>query len=203
MSTTILLDTNAYLRLAKRIQPLLGKKFNPAKDYVLVVLREVADEVHRQPRLVRQYPWFDGPEYTEERKAHGVRLSKDQKNGATENKKFLLSHVAQNARAYLLHGRDPPGDVDCYVLGVAMACNWCVATDDENMHALGKDFEVKCLYAFDVLHKLLSADMIDKAKVIEIYEALETNGDLPARWIDAKGKLFKKVFGPGRAKRAD
>ena len=45
MSTTILLDTNAYLRLAKRIQPLLGKKFNPAKDYVLVVLREVEDEV--------------------------------------------------------------------------------------------------------------------------------------------------------------
>ncbi|WP_449465652.1 hypothetical protein [Stenotrophomonas humi] len=203
MTTTILLDTNAYLRLAKRIQPLLGKKFNPAKDYVLVVLREVTDEVHRQPRLVRQYPWFDGPKYTEERKAHGVRLSKDQKNEAIENKKFLLSHVARNARAYLLHGRDPPGDTDCYVLGVAMACSWCVATDDENMHALGKDFEVKCLYAFDVLHKLLSADMIDKAKVIEIYEALEINGDLTARWTDAKDKLFKKIFGPGRAKHSD
>lgn len=196
MSTTILLDTNAYLRLAKRIQPLLGKKFNPAKDYTLVVLREVADEVHRQPRLVRQYPWFDGPEYAEERKNHGARLTRDQKGEAAENKKFLLSHVARNARAYLLHGRDPPSDTDCYVLGVAMACNWCVATDDENMHALSRDFEVKCLYAYDVLHKLLSADMIDKAKVIEIYEALEVNGDITARWIDAKGKLFKKVFWP-------
>lgn len=203
MSTTILLDTNAYLRLAKRIQPLLGKKFNPAKDYALVVLREVADEVHRQPRLVRQYPWFDGPEYAEERKNHGARLTKGQKGEAAENKKFLLSHVARNARAYLLHGRDPPSDTDCYVLGVAMACNWCVATDDENMHALSKDFEVKCLYAFDVLHKLLSADMIDKAKVIEIYEAIEVNGDITARWVDAKGKLFKKVFGPSRAKRSD
>lgn len=186
-----------------RIQPLLGKKFNPAKDYVLVVLREVADEVHRQPRLVCQYPWFDGPEYTEERKAHVVRLAKDQKDEATGNKKFLLSHVARNVRAYLLHGRDPPGDTDCYVLGVAMACNWCVATDDENMHALGKDFDIKCLYACDVLHKLLSADMVDKDKVVEIYEALEANGDLTARWIDAKGKLFKKVFGTGRAKRSD
>jgi hypothetical protein len=203
LSTTILLDTNAYLRLAKRIQPLLGKKFNPAKDYVLVVLREVEDEVHRQPRLVRHYPWFDGPEYAEDRRTHGVRLSKVQKDEAAGNKKFLLSHVARNARAYLLHGRDPPGDTDCYVLGVAMACNWCVATDDENMHALGKEFDVRCLYAFDVLHKLLSADMVDKAKVIEIYEALETNGDITARWSDAKGKLFKKVFGTGRAKRTD
>jgi len=203
LSTTILLDTNAYLRLAKRIQPLLGKKFNPVKDYVLIVLREVADEVHRQPRLVHQYPWFDDAEYTEERKRYGARLTKGQKDEAAENKKFLLSHVAQHARAYLVQGRDPPSDTDCYVLGVAMACNWCVATDDENMRALGKDFEVQCLYAFDVLHKLLSAGMIDKAKVIEIYEALEANGDMTVRWIDAKGKLFKKVFGSSRAKRSD
>lgn len=101
MSTTILLDTNAYLRLAKRIQPLLGTKFNPAKDYALVVLREVADEVHRQPRLVRLYPWFDGPKYKEERKNHGARLTKGQKSEATENKKFLLSHVARNAHGLL------------------------------------------------------------------------------------------------------
>lgn len=198
-----MLDTNAYLRLAKRIQPLLGKRFNPAKDYVLIVLQEVEAEVHRQSRLVHHYPWFDGPEYAEERKTHRARLAKNQKEEALGNKKFLLSHVARNVRDYLLRGRDPPGDTDCYVLGVAMACNWCVATDDENMHALGRDFDIDCLYACDVLHKLLSADMIDKDKVIEIYEALEANGDLTARWIDAKGRLFKKVFGTGRGKRND
>lgn len=203
MSTTILLDTNAYLRLAKRIQPLLGKAFNPVKNYVLIVLSEVADEVHRQPRLVHHYPWFDGAQYKEERKRHGARLTKGQKEEAVRNKKFLLSHVARNARDYLVQGRDPPSETDCYVLGVAMACDWCVATDDENMRALGKDFEVQCHYTFDVLHKLLSAGMIDKAKVIEIYEALEANGDLTTRWIDAKGKLFKKVFGSICARRGE
>lgn len=84
-----------------------------------------------------------------------------------------------------------------------MACNWCVATDDENMRTLGKEFEVQCFYSFDVLHKLLSAGMIDRAKVIEIYAALEANGDITARWIDAKGKLFKKVFSSSRAKCRD
>lgn len=203
MSATVLLDTNAYLRLAKRIQPLLGRKFNPAKEYVLIVLKEVSDEVHRQPRLVRKYPWFDGPDYAEERRRHGVRLTKAQKDEAAVNQKFLLSHVARNASAYLSHGRDLPSVTDCYVLSVAMVCSWCVATDDENMQILCREFGVECLYAFDVLHKLLSAAMIDKAKVVEIYEALETNRDLPARWIDAKGRLFKKCFGPGRTKSGD
>ena len=202
MSTTILLDTNAYLRLAKRIQPLLGKKFNPAKDYVLVVLREVEDEVHRQPRLVHLFPWFDGQAYTAERRANGVRLSTPQKSAVDLNKKFLLSHVARNVRAYLNKG-DPPGDADCHVLAVAMVCNWHVATDDENMRALGEEFDVDCHYACEVLHKLLSAEMIDKAKVIEIYEALESNDDLTPRWIEAKEKLFKKVFCMGRGKRGD
>lgn len=39
--------------------------------------------------------------------------------------------------------------------------------------------------------------MIDKAKAIEIYEALEANADLIARWVDAKVKLCKKIFGTG------
>lgn len=47
--TLVLLDTNAYLRLAKRVRPLLGKKFGQ-KDYVLTILRDVEDEVQRSPR---------------------------------------------------------------------------------------------------------------------------------------------------------
>ena len=37
--TLVLLDTNTYLRLAKRIRPLLGVKFGQ-KDYVLTVLKD-------------------------------------------------------------------------------------------------------------------------------------------------------------------
>ena len=48
--TLVLLDTNTYLRLAKRIRPLLGVKFGQ-KDYVLTVLKDVEDEVRRSPKL--------------------------------------------------------------------------------------------------------------------------------------------------------
>lgn len=52
---SVLLDTNAYLRLAKRIRPMLGVSFDE-KDYVLTVLKDVEDEVHRNPDLTVQVP---------------------------------------------------------------------------------------------------------------------------------------------------
>lgn len=55
--TTILLDTNGYLRLAKRIRPVLGVAFG-AKKYVLRVHPQVEDEVFRNPSLTFRYPWF-------------------------------------------------------------------------------------------------------------------------------------------------
>ena len=57
--TLVLLDTNAYLRLAKRVRPLLGVPFGQ-KRYVLTVLEDVEEEVRRNPRLRFHYPWFDG-----------------------------------------------------------------------------------------------------------------------------------------------
>jgi hypothetical protein len=45
-TTLVLLDTNAYLRLAKRVRPLLGVPFGQ-KQYVVTVLEDVENEVHR------------------------------------------------------------------------------------------------------------------------------------------------------------
>lgn len=44
-TTLVLLDTNAYLRLAKRIRPLLGMPFGQ-KRYVLTEGQDVEEEVH-------------------------------------------------------------------------------------------------------------------------------------------------------------
>jgi hypothetical protein len=42
----VLLDTNAYLRLAKRVRPAVGVVFGH-KGYVLTIHKSVEDEVHR------------------------------------------------------------------------------------------------------------------------------------------------------------
>jgi hypothetical protein len=80
-STLALLDTNAYLRLAKRVRPLLGVPFGQ-RQYVLTVLQDVEDEVHRSPRLRFHFPWFDGDgAVAAERLAHRMRLGEARRKG--------------------------------------------------------------------------------------------------------------------------
>jgi len=70
--TLVLLDTNAYLRLAKRIRPLLGEPFGQ-KGYVLTILKEVEDEVSRNSRLRFHFTWFNNTDIASERCAKRVR----------------------------------------------------------------------------------------------------------------------------------
>ncbi|WP_213602994.1 hypothetical protein [Pseudoxanthomonas japonensis] len=192
--TTILLDTNAYLRLAKRIRPLLGVKFNPRMQYQLIVLPEVEGEVLQNPRLKSHYPWFMEDDHRNERRSARVKLSADDKDQIEKDTAFMKRLLGRNAAAYIQGGRSPPGPADRHVLAVALLRGWCVATDDEGMHVLAKDLDIKIFYCFEVLHKMLSAEMVDKDLVIDIYDALERNNDLTVRWKEARTKLFKKVF---------
>lgn len=70
----VLLDTNAYLRLAKRVRPVLGVVFGQ-KGYVLTIHKAIEDEVHRNPRLKAKYPWFEDRQFTDERLASLQRIS--------------------------------------------------------------------------------------------------------------------------------
>lgn len=193
--TLVLLDTNAYLRLAKRIQPLLGKKFGQ-KDYVLTILKEVEKEVYRNNRLQFLYPWFDNPELAEERLAKRVRLSKDEKRQIDAATSILRAHVQENATAYTTQGHSPPSHTDCFCLAFGQIRPAIVTTDDLGMHKLASEFEIPVWHGHDLLKKMLTAKMVDRELIMAIYEALELNNDLPRTWREAKHKSFRKIFGP-------
>lgn len=193
--TLVLLDTNAYLRLAKRIKPLLGKPFGQ-KGYVLTILKDVESEVHTSARLKERFPWFDDPPLEQERLAKRVRLSKDEKTQIVAITSVLRAHVLENTADYTILGRSPPSPTDCFCLAFGQVRTAIVATDDLGMHRLSKDFEIPVLHCHDVLKKMLTAKVIDKVRVAEIYHALEINGDLPRSWMGVKHTAFKKVFGP-------
>lgn len=191
----MLLDTNAYLRLAKRVKPLLGKEFGQ-KGYVLTILKQVEDEVHGSSRLRFLYPWFDEPDFTNERLAMRIRLNKDEKEQLDAATSVLRAHVLGNAAAYTSQGRSPPSPTDCFILAFGQIRPAIVATDDLGMHLLAKDFDVPVWHGHELLKKMLSAKLIDNALVREIYEAVENNNDLPNSWRVAKHTAFKKIFGP-------
>ncbi len=193
--TLVLLDTNAYLRLAKRIKPLLGVRFGQ-KDYVLTILKDVEHEVHRSARLQKYFPWFDDPPLQQERLAKRVRLSQDEKAQIAAMKSVLYQHALEHAADFISFGRSPPSPTDCFCLAFGQVRQAIVATDDLGMHKLAEDFEIPIFHCHEVLKKMLTAKVIDKDLVAEIYHALEVNGDLPRSWVEVKHTAFKTVFGP-------
>lgn len=193
--TLVLLDTNAYLRLAKRVKPMLGIKFGQ-KDYVLTILKEVENEVHNSPTLHFKFPWFDNPDIAKERLAKGVRLSKDERTQIDAATSVLRESVLSHATQYTTQNRTPPSPTDCRMLAFGQVRPAIVVTDDLGMHLLAKEFAITVWHGHELLKKMLTAKLIDNGLVRKIYEALENNGDLPCTWQKVRHTAYKKIFGP-------
>lgn len=189
-----LLDTNAYLRLAKRIRPLLGIEFGH-KQYSLTVLKQVEDEVLKNPRLQFLYPWFTDAELDAERMSKQVRLSPAERTQIEAAASVLRAHVLSDPLGYTTQGRSPPSPTDCFILAFGQVRPAIVVTDDLGMHKLAADFDIKIWHGHELLKKMLSAKAVTKERVREIFEALENNNDLPRTWQEAKHTDFKKLFG--------
>ena len=194
MTTEVLLDTNTYLRLAKRIRPAVGRQFGQV-PYVVVILKAVEDEVHRSPRLKFHNPWFDEPEFAQERLAKVKRLSADDRSAMTLVQDVLLGMVQMEVDKYTSHGRHPPGATDCWLLAYAQVKNAVVVTDDLGMHTLASEAGLKVWHGFELLAKLKTARVVDNELIREIYDALERNGDMTETWRQAKHREFARIFG--------
>ena len=103
----VLLDTNAYLRLAKRIRPMLGVRFGQ-KQYCLTVLRDVEREVRKSSRLRFHNPWFDDPNLAQERVSKGVRMSPEEKKTLNDVTEALHDYVQIHAARFTADKRSPP-----------------------------------------------------------------------------------------------
>jgi hypothetical protein len=194
VTTEVLLDTNTYLRLAKRIRPAVGRQFGQV-PYVVVILKAVEDEVHRNPRLRLKNPWFDEPEFAQERLAKLTRLSAAEKQDMKLVQGVLMGTVQLDVDKYTSHGRSPPGATDCWLLAYGQVKGAIVVTDDLGMHTLAAEVGLKVWHGFELLAKLKTAGVVDNDLVREIYDALERNGDLTGTWRGAKHTEFARIFG--------
>ncbi|VWX59400.1 conserved hypothetical protein [Burkholderiales bacterium 8X] len=193
--TLVLLDTNAYLRLAKRVRPAVGIKFGQ-KGYVLTVHKSVEDEVHRNARLRATYPWFDGHEFASERLAKQIRLSEADKASVQAAQSVLHGWVLADPERYTSKGRSPPSATDCFLLALGQVKPAIVVTDDLGMHVLANEFGIFVWHGYELLEKLRSAKVVDPPLIREIYQSLEANGDYPRTWQEAKHTVFLRIFGP-------
>jgi hypothetical protein len=190
----VLLDTNAYLRLAKRVRPVLGVVFGQ-KGYVLTIHKAIEDEVHRNPRLKSKYPWFEDRQFTDERLAKQIRLTTDEKQTIHIAQSVLQGWVLSDPERFTSEGRSPPGPTDCWLLALGQQKPAIVVTDDLGMHELAKDFNITVWHGFELLDKLRSAKKVNAELIRDIHGALEANGDLTKTWQQAKHSVFSKIFG--------
>ena len=177
----ILIDTNAYFRLAQSIRPLLKVEFGD-EEYCLYVIKELQQEFDRNPRLRNKFPWVSDPEYSENR-SHRLQLSRKEQKEIDQAFDFMFDHART---AY-------PGvsRVDVTILAHANILGIPVVTDDGDMLALANDFEIRTFRVLDLLKLMLDCEHITMAKVREIAAYLAYTNDKPREY----GRDYKKLFG--------
>lgn len=177
----ILIDTNAYFRLAQSIRPLLKTEFGAA-SYCLYVIKELQDEYNKSSRLRNKFPWVNDPEYRDNR-SHRLQLSKQEKREIERAFEFMMDHATT----------EYPGvsRVDVIVLAHASVLGVPVVTDDNDMLDLANDFDVTTMNTLSLLKLMLDCDYIDMAKVREIAGYLAYSKDKPRDFR----RDYKKIFG--------
>jgi predicted nuclease of predicted toxin-antitoxin system len=178
----ILVDTNAYFRLAQSIRPLLKTEFGEP-PYCLYVIKELQDEYNKSPRLLNKFPWVNDPEYRDNR-SHRVQFSKLERSEIEQAFDFIFDH---KRTAYPTVSR-----VDVTVLAHAYVLGLPVVTDDTDMLALAKEFGITTLKTLDLLKLMLDSSHIDTTKVREIAGFLSYQNDRPKEFKADYKRLFKE-----------
>ncbi|MEX2131237.1 MAG: DNA-binding protein [Pseudohongiellaceae bacterium] len=143
-ATHILLDTNAYLRLARTIRPLLGQALGEV-PYLLSVIPELNKELASN-RLQTTFTWVEAQELAAERRFF-PQLSRANRKSIKDNFDFLWDHVTT-----ALPG---PSRVDATYIAYALELNCKLVTDDRLMRQLAKDFGASTLSTLELLKLML------------------------------------------------
>ena len=177
----LLLDTNAYLRLARSIRPLLFVDFGEDRT-CLYVTEDFEREFARSRRLRSKFPWVDEPEYRDNRQIR-PQIGRKQRRAIRTAIDFIGDHADANALGV--------SAVDVSVLGHAYVLDIGVVTDDTDMRALGSTFEIEIMSTLSLLKLMFDTGHIDCARVRQIAANWRHERDLPAQF----GRDYRMLFG--------
>lgn len=177
----ILLDSNAYFRLAQELHPLLFEEFG-SERYCLYVLPELDQEYDRQPRLHRKFEWASRPEYADNRKTRLI-LSRKERTALATVKEFMWDTVQSEIPG--------PSPVDVAVLSYGYVLGIPVVTDDPDMRQLAEIYEVRTITALELLKIMMDSEKLDMATICRIVTYWQFNEDLPTGF----NRNYRDLFG--------
>ena len=169
LQSKILVDTNVYLRLAQTINPLLFMPFGD-NEYCLYILPELNNELASY-RLANKFPWISEEEYRENRKNFPT-ISRKQKKELSETFKYVWDYVQTE-----LPG---PSRVDALYIAYAIELKLPVVTDDQDMTALAKMFDIQVMPTLALLKLMLDSGHTNMKTIRALCKYWHYMGDLPA-----------------------
>lgn len=177
----ILVDSNAYFRLAQSIHPLLNVEFG-VQRFCLYCLKELQDEYDKNPRLINTFSWVNEPEYVKNR-SHLLKITREEKPEIKRAYDFI--------RDYVRNVHPGVSKVDVLCLAHAEQLNIPVVTDDEEMRIAATAYNIKTFKTLELLRLMLDCDYIDIKKIREIAAYWIYLNDRPKDFnVD-----YKKLFG--------
>ncbi len=179
----ILVDSNAYFRLAKSIHPLLNVVFGD-KQYCLYVIKELQVEYNRSFRLKNAFPWVNDPEYVKNR-SHVLEVTKKEKSEIKRAYEFILDYVRY------VHPDVSKVDVRC--LAYAEQLSISVVTDDEEMRIVAGAYGITAYKTLELLKLMLDCHYIGIEKIREIAGYWNYLNDMPKDFKTDYKKLFGEI----------
>ena len=167
----ILLDSNAYFRLARSIHPLLACTFGSAAQYSLFVLKELDEEYRSNVRLQTKFEWVRDPEHCADRLRKRYQ-ARGKWSGLVSNAfTFLAGHV--RCKKLNVSHEDLRALATGFVLGSP------VVTDDRDMKELADAFQIECWSVLKLLRLMQVEGRIGIEDVQQVLEYLDEENDLP------------------------
>lgn len=178
----ILLDSNAYFRLARSIHPLLDVEFGGDERYALYVIDEMVVEYGRSTRLKNKFAWLQNAEYVANRQ-RPLSMSRADRKSVEAAYDFISNHVRSE--------RLSPSAVDVRAIATAYALGIRLVTDDRAMAELAAIYGVEVWTTLELMSCMLKAGHIEHELVIQTVRYWKHENDLPGNFH----REYHRIFG--------
>ena len=187
------LDTNAYLRLAEVLHPLLKLTFGQPQAR-LRTIPDVHDEFKRSVRLQTHFSWAMGQKFYEDRKASFPRISVATRKQIVSERDYLLDDARWRAL--------PVSQTDMFVLAYGLVMKQVVVSDDRGMKTIADDYGIAMIGVADFLALLYDEGGITIEKIKDVVDVMELRHDVPNRsyFYFTLGELYKMAEMKANAK---
>lgn len=189
-----LLDTCAYLRLAKDIDPLLGSQYLPQPDCSCVT-SDVDSEWSKNPRLRSKFHWVQEPHYAANRSTHTVQLKGKMPTQVMQIKRSLVSFSSSSGKQLKALNYTIPSPEDCMVLAYVFTLSEhgttaTAVSDDGGLGWVAKKMKIPYVQSEDLVKRMFDAKTISVAQIKSMAGYLDYISDLPPSWRSRGPDLF-------------